>query len=131
MLLKKELTRWLADHPLIRIGILFGSANDGEADFGSDLDLAVMGPRALSADETKAAIEALAQISGRPVDLVDLQTTRGPLLRQILDTGHRLYCSNDALYAELLKRHVFDQTDWAPYRRRILKERRQRWISSS
>jgi predicted nucleotidyltransferase len=129
--LASDLTQWLDDHPVIQLGMLFGSAGEGRAGFASDLDLAVMARRSLSAMEKKDAIEALAQISGRPVDLVDLQETGGPLLRRILHTGTRLYCADEALYAELLKRHVFAQADFAPYRRRLLKERRQRWIGPS
>lgn len=130
MALEADITRCLGRHPVVRLGILFGSANEGRAGYESDLDLAVMGERALSAEEKMALIEALARRTGRPVDLVDLQTTHGLLLRRILQTGTRLYSTDDALYAELIKRQVFDQADFAPYRNRILAERRKAWIDS-
>ncbi len=65
---------------------------------------------------------ALAECTGRPVDLIDLQTTGEPLLGQILKHGKRLL-GEDALYAELIKRHVFAEADFMPYYRRILMER--------
>lgn len=97
---------------------------------GSDVDLAVMGDGPLCAETKMTLIERLAQETNRPVDLIDLQSARGVLLRRILQTGERMYDPDPdhRLYAELLKRHVFYQTDFAPYRRRLLKERRRAWI---
>lgn len=130
MPLEADIARCLTRHPAVRLGILFGSVKEGRAGYESDLDLAVMGAHALSAEEKMALIEALAERTGRPVDLVDLQTTHGPLLRRILQTGTRLYSTDDTLYAELIKRQVFNQADFAPYRNRILAERRKAWIGS-
>ena len=132
MPLADDLAGYFADHPLVELALLFGSVGDGRAGFASDLDVAVMSGRApLSAAEKTAMIDALASLSGRPVDLIDLRRTGGPLLGQVLHEGTRLYCKSDARYAELLKRHMFDQADWRPYRERILRERRQRWIGNS
>lgn len=64
---------------------------------------------------------------GRPIDLVDLQTVGEPLLGQILRYGKRLFGSN-ARYADLIRKHLFDQADFLPYRNRILAERRKAWI---
>lgn len=78
--------------------------------------------------ETKMAlIGDLSQAVGRPVDLIDLHVAGEPILGQILKHGVRLLGS-DADYAELIKRHLFDEADFMPYRRRILAERRQAWI---
>jgi len=69
-------------------------------------------------------------MSGRPVDLVDLQVARGPIVGRVLRGGTRLFCNDTALCAELIKRWWFNQADWLPYRRRILKDRREQWIGS-
>ena len=53
-------------------------------------------------------ISALAETTGRPVDLVDLQSVGEPLLGQILRHGKRLLGS-DTQYANLIRRHLFDQ----------------------
>jgi hypothetical protein len=59
--------------------------------------------------------------------LVDLFTVGEPLLGQIIAGGRRIL-GDDERYALLLSRHLFDQADFMPYRKRILQERRQAWI---
>ena len=128
MTLQNELARWMARHPRLKLGLLFGSLNDGQPHAASDLDLAVMGDRALTAPEKMALIQDLARQTGRPVDLVDLQRAHGTILQQVLQTGTLLYCADHNLYAALIKRHLFEEADFRPYRDRILAERRQAWI---
>lgn len=120
----------LRSHEGIAAAWLFGSVARDDAQPTSDLDVAALGPKPLSADEKESLIEQLAQATGRPVDLVDLQTTRGPIVGQVLQNGKRLFCDDTTLYAEFMKRWWLDQADWMPYRRRILKERRKQWIGS-
>ena len=109
---------------------VFGSVAAGTATPTSDVDVAVLGSEPLSAEEKRALIEHLAQETGRPVDLVDLQATHGPIVDRILQSGTRLFCDDPTRYAELLKRWWLDRADWRPYRRRILQERRERWIEN-
>jgi len=127
---KQRLSGLLRAHDSIEAAWLFGSVAEDEADWESDLDVAVLGPRPLGAEEKTKLIDGLAQATGRPVDLIDLQTTRGPIVGRIFQEGLQLFCDDTALYAEILKRWWYDQADWMPYRRRILKERRERWIES-
>jgi hypothetical protein len=75
-------------------------------------------------------IQRLAQVSGRPVDLIDLQASHGPIVGRVLHEGRQLFCKDSRLYAGLIKRWMFDQADWMPYRRRIMKARREAWIES-
>jgi hypothetical protein len=35
---------------------------------------------------------------------------------------------SDTCYADLIRKHLFDQADYLPYRNRILAERRRVWI---
>lgn len=111
----------------MRLAILFGSLAKGRATAESDLDLAVLMEAPLSADTKMTLIGDLSQAIGRPVDLVDLRMAGEPLLGQVLKHGTRLLGS-DGDYAELLKRHLFEEADFMPYRRRILAERRLAWI---
>lgn len=119
--------RVLERHPGIRLAILFGSFATGTVRPDSDLDVAVDVGRPLTAEEKIKFIGDLAQEIGRPVDLIDLNSVGEPLLGQIVVRGRRLMGS-DTRYAELIRRHLFDQADFMPYRSRILAERRQRWI---
>ena len=125
-----DIAECLRGHEHVEVAWLFGSLAQGRERPGSDLDVAVLGERPLSATDKKQLIERLARVSGRPVDLIDLQATRGPIVGRILQDGTPLFCDDTVLYAELIKRWWFDQADWLPYRRRILKDRRERWMRS-
>ncbi|MDD3517882.1 MAG: nucleotidyltransferase domain-containing protein [Chromatiales bacterium] len=117
----------LAEHPEIRLAILFGSLAGDLAGPDSDLDLAVAADHPLSAEAKMTLMGELAVATGRPVDLVDLNTVGEPLLGQILAHGLRL-CGSDEGYARLVTRHLLDEADFMPYYRRILAERRRAWI---
>ncbi|MCS4198079.1 type VII toxin-antitoxin system MntA family adenylyltransferase antitoxin [Salinibacter ruber] len=127
---RQRITSLLRGHERIRAAWVFGSVATGTAEATSDLDVAVLANGPLSSDEKKALIEQLAQETGRPVDLIDLQATHGPIVDRVLQGGTRLFCTDTTLYAELLKRWWLDRADWRPYRRRILKERREQWIGN-
>ncbi len=125
--LVERLRTLLSHHPEISLAILFGSLAAGKAGPDSDIDLAISTPRPLTAEERIRLIWELAEATGRPVDLIDLRETGEPLLGRILATGKRIL-GGSGEYAELIKRHLFDQADFAPYQRRILAERRRAWI---
>jgi len=113
--------------PGIRLAILFGSLAAGRERADSDLDLAVDAGHRLTAGEKLALVTELAERTGRPVDLLDLHAVGEPLLGQILRHGNRLLGS-ETCYADLIRKHLFDQADYLPYRNRILAERRRVWI---
>lgn len=127
MNLNNRIQQVLDQHSDIRMAILFGSLAGARATPQSDLDLALLMGVPLSAETKMALIGELSQAIGRPVDLVDLRTAGEPLLGQILKHGVRLLGSDND-YAELIKRHLFSEADFMPYRRRILAERRLAWI---
>lgn len=125
--LNNRIRQVLEQHGSIAMAILFGSLAGARATAQSDLDLAVLMGVPLSAETKMILIGELSQVIGRPIDLVDLRVVGEPLLGQILKHGVRLFGS-DIDYAGLLKRHLFEEADFMPYRRRILAERRQAWI---
>jgi predicted nucleotidyltransferase len=127
--LNHQIRQVLNQHGGVRLAILFGSLATGRATAESDLDLAVLMDAPLSAETKMALIADLSLAIGRPVDLIDLKTTGEPLLGQILKHGVRLFGS-ESDYADLIKRHLFDEADFTPYRRRILTERRRQWIGT-
>lgn len=120
----------LARHPSIVVAILFGSLMTGRSRNDSDLDLAVASTTPLDTQTRVQLIEELAVGFGRPVDLIDLAQTHGPLLQQILTKGRLLLCPDRTRYADLLLRMVYEEADVMPYYRRILAERRQAWIGT-
>ena len=120
----------LARHPSIVIAILFGSLATDRSRIESDLDLAMASTTPLTPQTRIQLIEELAAGLGRPVDLIDLARTHGPLLQQILTKGRLIICTDRTRYADLLLRVVYEEADVMPYHRRILAERRQAWIES-
>ena len=125
--LEQAILSGIRTQPGIDLLILFGSLAAGTGRAESDLDVAVDAGRRLNAGEKMALISELAAQIGRPVDLVDLRVVGEPLLGQILRHGKRVVGS-DEHYANLIRRHLFDQADFLPYRNRILAERRHAWI---
>ena len=123
LLLKEVLTQF----PQVSLAILFGSVALGRQRPDSDLDIAIAANHPLSADEKMAIISTLAERIGRPIDLIDLGVAAEPLLGQVVRHGRRILGS-DTQYGELIRRHLFEQADFMPYRNRILAERRQAWI---
>ena len=124
---KQAILAAIGTRPGIGLVILFGSLATGRGGADSDLDLAVDAGRRLTAIEKMALISELAGQTGRPVDLVDIRAVGEPLLGQILRHGKRIM-GDDTHYANLIRKHLFDQADYLPYRNRILAERRQAWI---
>lgn len=125
--IETTIVKVLDRYPDIRLAILFGSLATGRARADSDLDLAVDAGRPITAEGKIKLIEDLAFVLGRPVDLIDLRTVGEPLLGQIVTRGRRVM-GDDVHYAELIRKHLYEQADFMPYRSRILAERRQRWI---
>ena len=124
-----ELTEILNRQKGLRLAILFGSLATGRATPESDIDLAVDLGTPMNAEQKMQLISDLATVTGRPIDLIDLQTVGEPLLGQILKQGIRLHGS-DTDYGKLLARHLLDEADFMPYYRRILRERRKKWIGN-
>ncbi|MFA6062379.1 MAG: nucleotidyltransferase domain-containing protein [Gallionella sp.] len=123
----EQLREVLTHFPQITLAVLFGSVAAGSQRENSDLDIAVAAKRVLTVQERITLLGALAEQIGRPVDLIDLNAVTEPLLGQIVQHGRRILGS-DAMYGDLIARHLIEQADFMPYRTRILTERRVAWI---
>ncbi|MBK7765556.1 MAG: nucleotidyltransferase domain-containing protein [Sulfuritalea sp.] len=122
-----QLREVFARFPQVVLVLLFGSVAAGQQRTDSDLDVAVAAGHPLTMEEKIAMIGLLAERTGRPVDLIDLNGVAEPLLGQIVRHGRRVLGS-DTLYGQLISRHLFEQADFMPYRTRLLAERRMAWI---
>lgn len=127
LLLDEQLREVFAHFPQIGLVMLFGSVATGCQRADSDLDIAIAAKPALTVDEKMALIGALAEHTGRPVDLIDLNAASEPLLGQIVRHGIRVMGS-DTQYGALISRHLIEQADFMLYRARLLEERRMAWI---
>ena len=122
-----QLREVLARFANVTSAVLFGSAAEGRQRTDSDLDIAVAADHPLTVAEKIAIIQALAEKTGRPIDLIDLATVTEPLLGQIVQHGRRLLGS-DQVFGNLISRHLVEQADFMPSRGRVLNERRMAWI---
>ena len=111
----------------VSLAIIFGSLAAGRPRADSDLDIAVGADKPISMPERIAIIQTLAEVTGRPIDLIDLAAVTEPLLGQILKHGRRVLGS-DTSYGKLISRHLIDQADFMPLIDRMLAERRTAWI---
>ena len=125
--LDAQLREVLAHFPEVSLAVLFGSVAQERQRPDSDLDIAVAADHPLTVAEKIAMTQALAEKTGRPIDLIDLATVTEPLLGQIVQHGRRLLGS-DTLFGNLISRHLFEQADFMPIRARVLAERRMAWI---
>ena len=77
-MLKEVLIR----HQHIRLCIVFGSIAKDMSSSDSDLEIAVAAEQPLSADEFLELIEAFSAATNQKIDLLDLMTASGEILRQ-------------------------------------------------
>jgi uncharacterized protein len=126
---KTAILHVLEQFPEVKIAFLFGSAVHGQLTSRSDIDVAVAAETRLPLETRLAMAVKLSKALHREVDLIDLQDVTGEILQQSLCQGVKLLQKDAGLYARLLQRLWFDQADMMPYRRRILAERRRRFLN--
>ncbi len=93
-----------------------------------DVDIAILTQQPLNTQRRQELICLLADITGRPVDLVNLRTAGVIVMRSLLKHGKRLVCKDRRAYDSLVSRMLVDVADFLPYHQRLLKERRKAWI---
>ena len=113
----------------LELAIVFGSVASGNARPDSDIDVAVRYKNALDVVQKIALIEALASITGRAVDMIDLRVAGPIVAREALTSGRRLFGSDEVWAAQLL-RTLIDYADFAPLIERTLRERRDAWMQA-
>ena len=113
----------------IKVCIVFGSVAAGKASPSSDLDIAVAGERPLTEDMFLELMAAFSDTTNLEIDLIDLMSVSGPVLKKALTTGRIILNLDKTLYARLISRMVFDEADMMPYYHRTLRERRKRFLN--
>ena len=112
----------------LKLAILYGSAATGKMRVDSDVDVALLFDRPLNAQQKMELISRLERELHRDVDLVDLFSLSGTILKQILRKGRVLIQTKPGPLAELAQRMIYNQTDMMPYVSRTLIERQRRFI---
>ncbi len=116
----------MQNHTELQCCHLFGSAASDRMHTDSDIDIAVAGMAPLSANEKQLLREELEQTLQRDVDLVDLHSATGNILRKALH-GYCILCRNKKVRYQLQRRLIYDQEDMQRLRHRIMEARRMRF----
>lgn len=103
-----RVTAALGAEPDVVLAIVFGSVARGEAGFGSGADVAVLMRGPMTSERREALIRALAAVTGRPVDLIDLREAGVPRLRTILREGRTLVSRDRVARDRLVSRMLTD-----------------------
>lgn len=119
----------LLRHRGVRLVIIYGSAVTESFRDQSDIDIAVLFDKPLTAEQKMTLLGELAIALRREIDLVDLYQLYGPLLQQILTKGVIAYQQNDNVLYQLLKRMIYNQSDFMPLYRREIKKRVEQFVN--
>lgn len=120
---------FLAADSSLEIAIVFGSVASGSAGRGSDIDIAVQARQPLDHQALQNLSDQIALASGRPVDVVDLATADGCLLRQILRHGKVIFTKRPGILGTLAERLLVWQEDFEPLLDDMLSTRLKRFNS--
>jgi predicted nucleotidyltransferase len=123
-----RMTALLSAQPDIVFATVFGSVAEGTQRPDSDLDIGVLADAPLGPQRRQQLIREMAQVTGRPVDLVDLHDA-GPVVLLSALRGQRLLGRGSAANAALLVRAWTDAADFLPVREDILRRRRAAWTN--
>ena len=127
--LRDDIRKVIAQYPQVRLCILFGSQTSAKSTSQSDVDIAVAAADPLPLETRLELGQALSAATRREIDLIDLSVETGPILKQALSKGIIIQNADKPLYARLISRMLFAESDMMPYYRRILRERRDRYIN--
>jgi len=89
---------------------LFGSLAQGKARKESDIDVSVSFGKRMSSDLRAAVIGIVADLAGRPVDLVDLETASRLILERALG-GTEILCDEVATRQRMIERLLRSEAD--------------------
>lgn len=124
----ERLSERLEQQADLQLALLFGSTAAQRETPASDVDVAVLAEQPLSAVRRTELIREIGDATGRPVDLIDLRTAGVPTVRAALVHGRRLFVRDRRAYENIHARMLRDTADFLPYHRRMLSQRRERWI---
>jgi predicted nucleotidyltransferase len=124
--LKKKLVASFKSFPVVRVVILYGSMASGKSRANSDIDLAVAAFHPLPKEILVQIQNDLSGEYRREVDVVDLNLIHGAIFLEAMTSGKTVLVKDKILYASLIKKLIYEQTDFIPLVRRIYKRRREK-----
>ncbi len=126
--LVRAIAQCLDAFPDVVFCVLYGSYARGQSHAGSDLDVGIASTRPLPPERCRQIGTALTLALDKEVDLIDLQRHSGLILKEALCKGIVVQNKRPAVYANMMIRMLFNQSDMMPLHDRILKERRKAFV---
>jgi predicted nucleotidyltransferase len=120
---------FLAEDPDLRLAIVFGSIADGSHRPDSDIDVAVYARKKMDPRKRQQLSDDIAVATGRAVDLIDLHSVDGALLRQILHSGRIVFSKEPSNLGILFERLLDWQENFEPQLNKLLTTRLRRFTS--
>jgi len=120
---------FLADDPDLLLAVVFGSAAKGKTRADSDIDVAVYPRETMDRLKRQQIVEDIALATGRAVDLIDLSTADGALLRQVLRSGVVVFSKEPGVLGALSERMMDWQEDFEPQLNKLLETRLSRFTA--
>lgn len=128
--IKSVIREHFQSRPECRLVILFGSVATGTLTARSDVDLAVAGPKPFAFERLLDEAGRLELLLGRPVDLIDLNTTEGLILHRAVTRGLCLK-PDEALMSRFYAKALGWVEDFRPLQRAIRAARIQEFVHGS
>lgn len=120
--ISKKIIREFEKFPEVEIVILFGSVLKDQLTRKSDIDIAFAQKTRVSHEKKTQIYIALERTLKRDIDLIDLHTVNGHILKNILCKGNVLVKKSVSLQAFFLKKMWYNQADMMPKTRMILEK---------
>jgi predicted nucleotidyltransferase len=124
-LLKSKVIEAVSLLPKIQFAAIFGSYAKNCNRTDSDLDIAIAAESPMNYKDIMHIKTELTAFLDKEIDLIDLNTVNGLILKEALCNCDIIVKKNTSLYANLIRKLIYDQTDMMPYYNRILKKRRK------
>jgi predicted nucleotidyltransferase len=119
----------LINAPDVEVAFLFGSAARDRLRFDSDVDIAIAGYNKLPIHRFNELSGLLSGSISRPVDLIDLVSTKGLVFYQALTKGIKIMVKDRVLLSELMKECVYFGEDFLPYITGMLERKCRRFAN--
>lgn len=128
--IKQVLTDLFNKDESILLVILYGSFAAGRETQNSDIDIAIAGKEKLEPEHLMTLNLRLSKLTGREVDIIDLNNTEGTILTEVITKGAVLKKQDTNLYADLIKKVIYYEEDMADNIRYILKHRQEKFLNA-
>jgi len=114
----------------VRLVLVFGSVANGHFGPSSDLDVAIAGSSRFSQPVLEETRASLSSLTGREVDLVDLEASEGLVVYEAVVHGVRVKLDREAFVKHHAKALSYRE-DFLPLRRALQDARIRRFIGGS